>query len=348
MTKTNQTDFLRDLWYYAMPGDCLKPRKILAKILLNEPILFGRDRHGKAFAIQDYCPHRAVPLSDGRFNGEEIECCYHGWRFNAKGQCTAIPCLTDDQNINISRFGVKAYPLAECQGNIWIYMSQKRNVVPQLSPPTVPYFEDGIYQAKTTMIFPCSFDQAVVGLMDPAHVPFVHRAWWWRADPTLKEEVKTFDSSPYGFTMRRHKLEQSTLIYDLAGKDPDVEISFQLPGIRVEQVTTKQNKICNLTTITPISGEKTEVTTLFYTTLPWLKAVKPILIFLTRTFLDQDRQMVVKQGKRLIYDPPMILIKDADTQALWYFQLKKEFQQSFAEGRPFVNPVKEQILRWRS
>ncbi|NJN72777.1 MAG: aromatic ring-hydroxylating dioxygenase subunit alpha [Limnothrix sp. RL_2_0] len=347
---SNQNSFLRDTWYYALPSQQLRAGKTLTKVLLNEPILFGRDRQGKAFAIQDICPHRAVPLSEGRFAGDEIECCYHGWRFDTSGRCTEIPCLVPEQNIDISRFRVKSYPVSESQGNIWIYFYSgiNRPEIPQFPAPKVPLFGTETYQAHTTMIFPCEFDQAVVGLMDPAHVPFVHRAWWWRADPTLAEEVKVFDPSEYGFTMRRHKLEQTTLVYQLAGDDPEVEISFRLPGVRVEQVITKQHKICNLTAITPISEDATEVTTLFYTTLPWLRFVKPILIPLTRTFLNQDRQMVIKQKTRLGYDPQMMLIKDADTQARWYFQLKKEFELSIAENRPFVNPVQSQTLRWRS
>jgi len=78
-----------------------------------------------------------------------------------------------------------------------------------------------------------------------------------------------------------------------------------------------------------------------------LTLLKPILQPLAREFLDQDRRVVTKQQERLKYDPPMMLIKDADTQARWYYQLKTEFARATAEGRPFVNPVKEQILRWR-
>ncbi len=347
---TNSNSFLRELWYYALPGEQLKPGKTLAKVLLNEPILFGRDRAGKVFALRDICPHRAVPLSEGRFNGEEVECCYHGWRFDTQGRCTAIPSFVDGQGIDLSRFRVQFYPVQEAQGNIWIYMrsSTKMGEMPKMPVPQVPLFGDRTYQGFTMMRFPCAVDHAVVGLMDPTHVPFVHRAWWWRADPTLTEEVKIFDPSPYGFTMRRHQLQRETLIYRLAGRDPEVEIAFQLPGVRIEQVITQQHRICNLTAITPISENETEVTTLFYTTLPWFRLLKPFLMPLTRTFLDQDRQMVIKQQTRLKYGPSMMLIKDADTQARWYFQLKAEYKRAIAEQRLFVNPVKEQVLRWRS
>src|ERR1700729_1203759 len=90
---TPEPSFLRNLWYYALPSASLKRGQMKPKLLLNEPILFGRDNAGKAFALRDICPHRAMPLSFGRFDGREVECCYHGWRFNGEGACTHIPAL---------------------------------------------------------------------------------------------------------------------------------------------------------------------------------------------------------------------------------------------------------------
>lgn len=341
--------FLRNIWYYGLPGTQLKCGQMLAKQILGEPILFCRSLTGQVFALRDICPHRAIPLSYGRFDGCEVECAYHGWRFDSTGACTVIPALTEDQHLDLSRFGVKSYPVQEAQGNIWIYMPEEKSktVDPPFDPPQVPGFNSA-YQAAVVLPFPCFVDHAVVGLMDPAHVPFVHQAWWWRSDPTLMEEVKTFDPSPYGFTMRRHKLERQTLLYRLIGSEPEVEISFQLPGVRFESVITKQHRLVNLTTITPINETETEVTTLFYTTLPWFNALKPLLLPVVRSFLNQDREMVVKQQDGLKYNPALMLIKDADTQARWYYQIKVEYARAIAEHRPFVNPIKEQTLRWRS
>ena len=59
---------------------------MLAKTLLGEPILIGRDAAGAPFALRDLCPHRGVPLSCGSFDGKEVECCYHGWRFATDGR----------------------------------------------------------------------------------------------------------------------------------------------------------------------------------------------------------------------------------------------------------------------
>jgi len=351
LERDNKNFFLRNIWYYALPSSQLKPGKTIAKTLLGEPILFGRSRNGEAFALRDICPHRAIPLSCGRFDGQEVECGYHGWRFAATGQCTAIPALTADQQLDLGRFRVKSYLVEEFQGNIWIYMPANDRVdasYPEMDIPKVPEFGDRPYQAIEILRFPCFIDHAVVGLMDPAHVPFVHRAWWWRSHDRLSEEVKIFDPSPYGFTMRRHQLFQQTFLYRLLGKDPEVEISFRLPGVRIEKVVTKQHTLCNLTAITPISETETEVTTNVYCTMPWFTALKPLILPFIQEFLNQDREMVVKQQVGLKYDPPLMLIKDADTQARWYYQLKAEFARATAEGRPFINPVKEQVLRWRA
>jgi phenylpropionate dioxygenase-like ring-hydroxylating dioxygenase large terminal subunit len=347
LDKTNL--FLRNIWYYALPGGQLKPGYMVAKTLLNEPILFGRTATGKIFALRDICPHRAVPLSCGRFDGQEVECCYHGWRFDPSGQCTKIPSLLDDQALELKLFGVKAYPVQEVQGNVWIYMAfDDQTPAPVAEIPLLPGFEQQGYQAAEVMHFPCYVDHAVVGLMDPAHVPFVHRAWWWYAAPSLSAEVKVFVPSEYGFTMQRHQLLKQTFFYRLLGKSTDVEISFRLPGVRIEQAVGDRHTVCNMTAITPISETETEVTTLFYTTLPWFKLLRPLLLSFTRQFLDQDRQMVIKQQVGLKSNPPLMLIKDSDTQARWYYQIKAEFAKAAAEGRPFENPIKQQVLRWQS
>ena len=323
---------------------------MLAKTLLGEPVLLARSASGQVFALRDICPHRAIPLSCGRFDGQEVECCYHGWRFDATGSCTAIPSLVAGQDLDLSLFGVKQYPVREVQGNIWIYMAAdgKASVPPHDDDiPLVPHFGDRSYQLVETVHFPCFMDHAVVGLMDPAHSPFVHRAWWWRSGRELYDEVKAFDPSPYGFTMRRHKIPFVPGGYRLLGGEPETEIVFRLPSVRIEHISTGKHTVCNLTAVTPISQTETEVHTLLYWDVPWLTAMKPILPLLVRGFLNQDQAVVVKQQLGLKYNPPLMLIKDSDTQARWYYQLKAEFARATNEKRPFVNPVKTQVLHWR-
>ena len=81
-------------------------------MLLETPLAIGRDRQGRPFALHDACPHRGMPLSCGSFDGQQVECSYHGWRFDAHtGQCQLIPSLTADQKLKIDRIYAGSYRL---------------------------------------------------------------------------------------------------------------------------------------------------------------------------------------------------------------------------------------------
>src|SRR5262249_25574259 len=139
---------------------------MLAKTMLGEPILFARTKEGKVFALRDICPHRAMPLSKGLFDGEQVECCYHGWKFDDAGCCREIPWLTGHEKIEPEKIKVRNYPLHEAQGNIWLFMGEgSADAAPK--PPRIP----GIGEEKAagiwaSSLFPCHMDHAVIGLMD--------------------------------------------------------------------------------------------------------------------------------------------------------------------------------------
>ena len=66
--------FLKNLWYMAGLSSSLKPGALRREMLLGEPVLLGRTPEGRAFALRDICPHRAAPLSAGKFQDGDVEC----------------------------------------------------------------------------------------------------------------------------------------------------------------------------------------------------------------------------------------------------------------------------------
>src|SRR5262249_14645115 len=80
----------------------------------------------------------------------------------------------------------------------------------------------------------------------------------------------------------------------------------------------------------------------------WVAPLAPLLKPFMHTFLDQDRQVVVKQREGLVHRPRLMLINDADTQARWWMRVKDEWIAAQSEGRPFVNPLEPKTLRCRS
>jgi phenylpropionate dioxygenase-like ring-hydroxylating dioxygenase large terminal subunit len=347
--------FVTDIWYFAAMSRDLKPGRLARHNILGAPILLGRTPAGAVIALRDICPHRAAPLSAGRFAREadgsaSIECPYHGWRFSADGRCRAIPALAAGQAVKTSRIGVRAYPVSESQGLVFIWMAAEGRPRPDPlpPPPTFPGVVGGAPKLVMRRRFDAHIDHAVVGLMDPAHGPYVHRQWWWRASGTAHEKAKAFAPTEAGFAMLRHRPSSNSRAYALLGGAPATEITFRLPGLRWEHVTVGARQVLALTCLTPVGEAATDITQIFWSDHPVFVLAKPLIAAAARRFLKQDGDMVNLQNLGLIYDPGLIWIDDADRQARWYQALKREWAASVQAGRPFINPVTAATLKWTS
>lgn len=347
-----KAELLRGLWYVAMASADLRAGRTLAKTMLGEPILFGRTRDGVAFALRDICPHRGIPLHYGRFDGATIQCSYHGWRFDRSGVTVEIPSLREGQRVDLAKIRCGAYRCIERQGLVWIYFPQDRHEDSAAigEPPRLPGFGDDVAPKLRIMLpFPCSTDHAAFGLMDPTHAAFVHTSRWFKKDATkLRDKDKQFEPIELGWRMVRHALPPQNIVYKLLGAKVETEISYRLPGLRIEEIHGDRHTVVGLTAITPVTDETTEVHQFFWATPAWLGPFNPLLRTLMRIFLDQDRQVVVRQREGLVHGPKLILINDADTQARWWMRIKDEWQAAQAEKRDFVNPLAPATLRWRS
>ncbi len=341
----------RGLWYLAMPGMRLRRGTAVHRTLLDEPVLIGRDKAGKVFAMRDICPHRAMPLSAGRFDGETVTCAYHGWQFGTDGVCRAIPSLVEDtaKNIRLDRIGVKSYPCREVQHLVWVYFGDDAGSGDEGLPPIPEMPVRGRPGIAETLELECHFDDAVIGLIDPAHGAYVHRTWLWRSSKTLKEKAKRYAPSDLGFTMVRHTPSDNSRIIRLLRGQKTVEIGFRLPGVRVEHMTLgDRHYYVGLTAMTPIAEYRTAMHHVMYWSHPLMTLAKPLVVPATRNFLNQDRTAMNLQREGRKKSDAAMLLPDADTPAKWYLALKKELAASRAEGRDFRNPVTETVLRWRS
>lgn len=67
---------------------------------------------GDIFAMDNICPHRGAPLADGRLEGSEIVCPWHGWTFDVKSGSLAMDPNTQQ----------KKYPVDIRGGDVFIEM----------------------------------------------------------------------------------------------------------------------------------------------------------------------------------------------------------------------------------
>ena len=108
--------------YVSLPASLLPPREVClgsvegispgqgrAYRVGEESVAVFRQRSGKLNAIQNTCPHRGGPLSEGILGAGTVICPYHAWRFQlATGECLSDPCV------------LKTYPVREENGQIYL------------------------------------------------------------------------------------------------------------------------------------------------------------------------------------------------------------------------------------
>lgn len=353
-------DILKDIWYLAGLSKEFRAGAMVRKVMFDEPIVIGRTKKGAMFALRDICPHRAAPLSAGELIEDDaaaggaatVQCPYHGWRMRTDdGACAAIPALTAEQEFDTSKIRTPAFPLKEEHGLVWIYAPSdvKRVGAPRVPAPVIAHpVGKGPHMIARTFA-ECRYDEAVTGLIDPAHAAFVHKAWWWRASTRTYEKTKEYAPAPQGFKMVAHPPSANGRIYKwLIGGAMTTEILFQLPGLRIETIRNERHTIVGVTAITPLEGEKLELTQLFYWDLPILSVLKPFLIPVGQAFLDQDGTVLANQQANMRHAPTMLYIDDADRLAKWYQKLKRDWRAANDEGREFENGIEPATLRWKT
>jgi len=163
--------FLKNSWYVAGWSKDYQ-KELRAQMLLGEKIVFYRRLDGNPVALEDACPHRKLPLSQGRLQEDRVVCGYHGLTFDCTGACVEAP--TQRGNIP-KRAVVRSYPVVDRYRLLWIWMGDPEKANPDdifeienFDNPEWGYTEGGMLPIE------CNYLWVVDNLLDPSHVAWVH------------------------------------------------------------------------------------------------------------------------------------------------------------------------------
>jgi phenylpropionate dioxygenase-like ring-hydroxylating dioxygenase large terminal subunit len=156
----------------------LGARKPLAAEFMNSPLVVFRDGAGQPGVLTDRCPHRNAPLSMGRVSAGELECGYHGWRFDRRGGCAAIPGLDGDVS---KRRGVGAHAVRELDGVVWFWSEADQE--PASEPPRLPDMGRGSREVVLTYDIAATMQATIENTLDVPHTAFLHRGLLRGAKP---------------------------------------------------------------------------------------------------------------------------------------------------------------------
>ena len=140
--------------------------------LLGEDLVAFRDSKGRAAIVEAYCPHRGTFLFWGRNEECGLRCTYHGWKFDADGNCVDMPNEPAESAFK-DKVKLRSYPIKEWAGLIWIYLG------PNEKSPELPQFEWARLPAGhchlSTWLQETNWLQGLEGEIDTSHASLLHR-----------------------------------------------------------------------------------------------------------------------------------------------------------------------------
>ncbi|GHJ47989.1 hypothetical protein Cs7R123_53310 [Catellatospora sp. TT07R-123] len=168
---------LKNFWYAVEFADRVttKPMRVTA---LGQHLALYRTPKGRPVALSDLCVHRGAALSGGWTKDGCIVCPYHGWEYDADGQCTKIPANLPGRAIP-KKARVDSYPVQEKYGFVWVFLGD----LPESERPPLPVwpeFDDlkengGRFRAVTgEFLWHSNYERILENGCDIAHAPFVH------------------------------------------------------------------------------------------------------------------------------------------------------------------------------
>ncbi len=158
-------------WYVAAWDHEITAKGILARTVAGRPLALYRTHDGSPVALADACWHRLAPLSQGKLIGnDEIQCPYHGLRFNSAGRCTGMPA---QETLNPSAV-VPSFPLVERYRYVWVWIGDPLLADPDQIPDMHQLDSSEWAGDGETIEAPCNYQLVLDNLMDLTHEEFVH------------------------------------------------------------------------------------------------------------------------------------------------------------------------------
>src|SRR5215204_7120661 len=88
----------------------LDAQPVLPVRLLGEDLALYRTEQGKLGLVSERCAHRGASLAYGIPEADGLRCPYHGWKYDATGQCVDQPAEPPDSTFK-QRICIPGYPV---------------------------------------------------------------------------------------------------------------------------------------------------------------------------------------------------------------------------------------------
>ena len=175
--------FLRNTWYCAAWSKEAS-RTPLGRTLLNEKVVLYRKENSEPVALSGVCPHRFAPMHLGKLHGNTLACPYHGLEFGEDGGCQRNP----HGPVIPPGLRLKAYPVIEMHGVIWIWMGDPQRVDEALIPDMSFHVDPKYATVEGLIAIVGSYELVADNLLDLSHTQYLHPLLVFADEPGTQRE----------------------------------------------------------------------------------------------------------------------------------------------------------------
>jgi len=293
---------LRDYWYIACQSAALA-KKPVAFTAFGLPLVAFRDGNGKAGVLIDKCAHRNAPLSAGKICDGHLQCPYHGWSYDTRGQVQLIPaCATGSEAAAASRsLKIDAYECIEQDDYVWFSLSpspateRPLNFAHKNDPGWTSFTMDTLFEGPV--------DTCLENFLDCPHATFVHRYWFRK--PTSKPVAAVVSTTADGAQAEYFdEPREGSVVWSLLSRSKSTMSHtdrFIAPATsRVDYRFSDKRHYIITSSCTPIDENTTRVHTVIsfrFGKIGWL--VKLFFKPLSQRIIKQDVEMVRMQQQNI-------------------------------------------------
>lgn len=270
-------------------------KRPLSVTIMGTPLVIYRSSESIVVA-EDRCPHRNVPLSSGTMQEGCLRCPYHGWQFDANGQCVFAPGIRGNETPKVA---LRRWQVRVADGLVWV-------ASPETPQERRPYQRtlDASYAGFTLAAdLIAQVDDAIENLLDGTHTPFVH-AGLVRGNEHQQQFTATVRRFEHWVEAEyRGEPGQNGLISRLFEPQRDVSFGRYLPpfSAELEYRSTKRIELFVVSHFTPVSLGHVKVFATCY--LPPSRLPDTVRFAVIRPFfkrvLNQDRGILRLQQENI-------------------------------------------------
>ena len=220
-------------WYFVASRQAIQKVKLVQKTWMGENTVVWCDANGRVCAAEAFCPHLGAdlgPAAGGRICGGRLVCPFHGYEFDATGQCVATPYADPPKTAKL-----RVFETEEVSGLIfawWGIGGREPHWSLPADPPDQAVWSD---LEIRTIRFPGHPQETTENAVDLGHLRYVHGCGNIdRSEPVSVDGPRL--ESHFDFKSSRKIAKIATFTVDISSRTSIFGLGYSFVEIRENSI----------------------------------------------------------------------------------------------------------------